>query len=273
MSGSGPLQYRNLGFIGKIAHDALSGQRPRVLRGSRTATPPPTIDPEAEEAGSLKSTSTSASATVQLTLTITDLRMDMEGGSSVVLYLEDDFQVPDSIDRDTVYFTASNPETDATWNGGRVYATDPIEIETDDHVTDDKDDYDIRVLIPDMNTGDAHDGFNGPEQGQTLTLVFTKAAGIKNPSEAHDSSNTYTSGYQTGYTVLGPTDSVPHLKSDDANSLNNLFVHAKIGVSDVDNDRGYELTVTGTGFNNGTSAAAHVLYDPCHRRRARRRSR
>ena len=247
--------------IGRQIHDALSPNDPCPTPTPDPTTPPP-VDPPAEEAGSLKSTSTSASATVQLTLTITDLRMDMEGGSSVVLYLEDDFQVPDNIDRDTVYFTASNPSTDATWNGGRVYATDPIEIETDDHVTDDKDDYDIRVLIPDMNTGDAHDGFNGPEQGQTLTLVFTKAAGIKNPSEAHDSTNAYTSGYQTGYTVLGPTASVPHLKSDDATSLNNLFVHAKIGVSDVDNDRGYELTVTGSGFNNGTSAAAHVLYDP-----------
>ena len=28
----------------------------------------------------------------------------------------------------------------------------------------------------------------------------------------------------------------------------------------MDNDRGYELTVTGSGFNNGTSAAVHVLH-------------
>ena len=34
---------------------------------------------------------------------------------------------------------------------------------------------------------------------------------------------------------------------------------AKISLSDVDNSRGYEMTVTGSGFNNGTTAGVHVL--------------
>ena len=34
---------------------------------------------------------------------------------------------------------------------------------------------------------------------------------------------------------------------------------AKIGLSDVDNKRGYEMTVTGSGFNDGTTAGVYVL--------------
>ena len=36
----------------------------------------------------------------------------------------------------------------------------------------------------------------------------------------------------------------------------------RIALSDVDNRRGYELTVTGTGFTGGTAAAFYVLHDP-----------
>ena len=239
-------------------------------------------DPNAVSA-TIASSSTSASAGVQLTLTIPNLPMNMQGGSSVELYLEDDFQVPDSIDRGSVYFTASSPETDATWNGGRVYATGPIEIDTDGHFTQDKDDYAIQVLIPDMNTSDDYDGFNGPAMGQTLTLVITKSAGIKNHSEAGT--------HSVGYSVLGPNDDAndgPQMSTAkafakgadaDAAQVSNTKVElapheevtedaadvglktlAKIGLSDVDNKRGYEMTVTGSGFNNGTSAAVHVLH-------------
>ena len=94
----------------------------------------------------IESSSTSASATVQLKLTIPDLTAaDADklesGGSSVVLYLEDQFKVPETIDRDTVYFTASGSSAsmdESTSNGRRVYATDPVEIDTDDHFTADK---------------------------------------------------------------------------------------------------------------------------------------
>ena len=38
-----------------------------------------------------------------------------------------------------------------------------------------------------------------------------------------------------------------------------LNTWAKISLSDVDNKRGYEMTVTGSGFNNGTTAGVYVL--------------
>lgn len=55
--------------------------------------------------------STSAGAGVKMVLTIDSLPMDAVAGSSVELYLEDDFQVPGHIDRSAVYFTVSNPFT------------------------------------------------------------------------------------------------------------------------------------------------------------------
>ena len=41
-----------------------------------------------------------------------------------------------------------------------------------------------------------------------------------------------------------------------------LTILAKITLSDVDNSRGYEMTVTGSGFNNGTTAGVYVLAAP-----------
>ena len=230
-----------------------------------TATQQPTAQPTATRPAStlgvpdkIESSSTSANATVKLTLTIGNLPEDMLGGSSIELYLEDDFKVPDTIARDSVYFTVENPRDNDTSNGGRVYATDPIDIDTDGHFTADKDDYAIQVVIPDMNTADRpqFDGFQGPKRNQTLKLVFTKDAGIKNASEAGT--------HSVGYSVLGPNDDTndgPEVTLDGvADSGAPLSTVGKISLSDVDNTRGYDLTVTGTGFNNGTSAAVHVLH-------------
>ena len=206
--------------------------------------------------------STSAGAGIKITLTIGNLPASpsMRAGSSVVLYLEDDFQVPDSIARDTVYFTVTNPDRVVNGQGGRVYVTDPIELDEDDYYGGD-DDSSIRVYLPDFNTGDDYDGFQGPDARQTLTMVITDAAGIKNPTEAHDNDNNYQNGYKAGYDLLGVGEDIEGTPPS-ANNVDDLIVQAKISLSDEDNTRGYELTVTGSGFNNGTSAAVHVLADP-----------
>ncbi len=211
--------------------------------------PAPPTRPPAPVEDDIDNSSTSASASVELQLTIGNLPEDTAAGSSVEIYLEDDFQVPDSIDRSSVYFRVTNTKTPATNDGGRVYATDPVDIDDDDHFGGD-DDWSIRVFIPDMNTGDDFDGFNGPSQGDTLVLVFTKTAGIENPSEEGT--------HSVGYSVLGPD---AEANDGPQVTLGTVATSAKISLSDEDNDRGYELTVTGSGFNNGTSAAVHVLHD------------
>ena len=224
-----------------------------------TPTPTPQPPPNTNVADSITTDSTSAGAGIKVTLKIGNLPMNMRAGSSVVLYLEDDFQVPDSIARNTVYFTVTNQELKATGEGGRVYATDPIEIDEDDYYSGD-DDTSIRVYLPDFNTGDDYDGFQGPNRDQTLTLVITEAGGIKNPTEAHDNDNDYVDGYKAGYDVLAVGENIEGTPPA-ANNVDNLIVKAKISLSDEDNTRGYGLTVTGSGFNNGTSAAVHVLAD------------
>ena len=263
---SGSAHCDDLSSLGKVAHDEDPNNDHDCATGP--AEPPPT-DPGGNGGASgatITSSSTSASATVRLTLSIPNLPMDLQGGSSIVVYLEDQFKVPDSIDRDTVYFIAdggSRADNASTSNGRRIYATDPIEIETDAHFTDDKKDWDIQVLVPDMNTSDVdqYSNFDGPKAGQTLTLTFTKSSGIKNDSEAGT--------HSVGYDILGPNDNPGKLDKTSMSNLDNvegsgspLATLAKISLSDVDNSRGYELTVTGSGFNNGTSAAVHVLHDP-----------
>ena len=204
----------------------------------------------------ISSSSTSGSATVELQLTV-KLNRDVPVGGAFVLYLEDDYQEPDSISASDVYFV-STPSRLTTGMGSRVYATQAPEIDTDEHFTADKDDIDIRVSVPDMctNATDACEGSNGLRSGDTVTMVIQKSAGIKNPSEAGT--------HSVGASILGPTASVggPMYEGDMVETKAGdgiLVTVAKISLSDVDNDRGYEMTVTGSGFNNGTSAAVHVM--------------
>ena len=210
------------------------------------ASPPP-IASSGSDGDMIASSSTSASATVELKLTIASLPMNAVGGASVELYLEDDFQVPNSIAPDTVYFTVNNRWDADAGGGGQVYTTAQVEINDGDHFGG-GDDWSIRVFIPDMNDA-VNSGYNGPGMGDSLSLVFTKAAGINNPSEEGT--------HSVGYKLLGPSDS-PN-QSAGIIQLGTVVTRAKISLSDDANTRGYQLTVTGSGFNNGTTAGVYVL--------------
>ena len=216
-------------------------------------TPPnvtPTLMPTATpipEPDAFSNSSTSGGAGVELKLTIGSLPMSAVDGSSVELFLEDDFQVPGSIDRNTVYFTVPGGDDNQN-NGGRVYSSYAVEIDDDEHFTANKKDYAIRVFIPDMNNAE-NSGYNGPTMGQTVNLVFTKAAGIKNPTEAGT--------HSVGYKVLGPDDE-PN-KTAGIVQMGTVATKAKISLNDEDAGRGKEITVTGSGFNNGTGAEVRVL--------------
>ncbi|MDE2684574.1 MAG: hypothetical protein OXI54_10570 [Chloroflexota bacterium] len=194
----------------------------------------------------IDNSSTTGGAGVELILTIASLPMNAVDGSSVELFLEDDFQVPDTIDRGSVYFTVPGGNLNQN-NGGRVYAQYAVEIDDDDHYGGD-DDWSIRVFIPDMNNAE-NSGYNGPTMGQTVNLVLTKAAGIKNPTEAGT--------HSVGYKVLGANDE-PN-ETDGIIQLGTVATVAKISLSDEEDTRGKEVTVTGTGFNNGTGAEVYVL--------------
>ena len=210
--------------------------------------------------GEITSSSTTAGSTIELKVTIPSLPKDLAVGSSVELYLEDDYQVPDAIARSAVYFVVTGDATDTgvttegieTGNGAPVAALAPAIIATDDHFGGD-DDYGIQVVIPDLCTADhdACDPQNGPYQGQSLTLVISKAAGIKNPSEQKP--------YRVGFSVLDVGEAGNDGPDREVATADRLSILAEISLSDEDNTRGYELTITGKGFNNGTTASAYVL--------------
>ena len=227
----------------------------------------------------VSSSSTSANAGADLTVKFTSLNTPLAVGSSIVLYLEDDYVEPSSIPASSVFFVADNEASQATGNGARVYATHAPTIKNDAYITADKKDIAVRVLIPDMctNATDVCEGDNGPEKGQDLTMVIMGAtSGIKNPSE-QDSHSVYVD-------VLGPADRPetagtirdrvkaikdmmpltgdPALTSANDTDDSELATLAKIVPSSVDGKRGSELTVKGTGFNDGKSAAAYVLALP-----------
>ena len=193
----------------------------------------------------LKSSSTSGGAGIMLTLTIKAADMeDLVSGDRIEIYLEDDYSVPDSISASDVYFRVPGGGVGQN-NGGRVNAAD-VSIDDDDHFTADKDDLAIAILVPDMDPRD--DEFGYPVANRDLVVVIEKDAGIKNPTEQGTHSN--------GYSILTGSE------SDNAGpgvTLAVLNTWAKISLSASDGGRDKEVTVIGSGFNNGTEAEVFVL--------------
>ena len=198
----------------------------------------------------ITSDSTSGGSAPEFQVVIDSLPTNLAVGSSIVLYLEDDYQEPEAIPASSVYFVASPPSAQ-TGNGARVYTIIAPNINTDAYFDADKKDISIRVFIPDMctNATDACEGPNGPTRGQKLTMVVEDSSGIKNPTEQ--------GSHSAAFAIVGPTDGVPGPAA--VNKDFELPTWAKISLSDVDNIRDYELTITGSGFNNGTTASAYVL--------------
>ena len=132
-----------------------------------------------------------------------------------------------------------------------MYTTIAPKVDNDAYFDADKSDISIRVFIPDMCTSSTDDcqGPNGVDAGQMLTMVVEDGSGIKNPTEA--------GSHSAAFKILLPTDSVPGPAA--VNKDYELKTVAKIKLSDVNNSRGYELVVTGSGFNDGTTATAWVL--------------
>ena len=192
------------------------------------------------------SSSTTGSAVVKLTLTI-DLEQNLTGSSWVEIYLEDDYQEPGSIAKENVIFEARGTPTtgDSGVDVDTTFAAAAVEIDDGGKINDEEDAVVISARIPDMKDGDAT-GY--PKAGQTLIMVVSMAADIKNPSEA--------GSHSVGFSIIGGTDD----RADTAGTkLDDRKTEAKISLNADDGGRGKEITITGTGFNNGTTAEAFVL--------------
>ena len=196
----------------------------------------------------LESSNTSGGASVKLTLTIVNLPNNLNSGSWVEIYLEDDYQEPGSISRQDVVFIATNADgtgTRATNDGGTVTAA-AVEIDDGGEIDGEDDAVVISARIPDMDPRD--DSFGYPVRGQTLMMIVASSAEIENPTEAKSNS--------TGYAIVGAGED----RGDVADvKLTDLLVKAKIGLSADDGGRGKEVAVTGSGFNDGVTAEVFVL--------------
>ena len=203
-------------------------------------------------------------ASIQIQTTLISVPRDLGGGSSVVLYLEDDYDVP-RFDPRFAWFTVSGITNDAQTvreagsgssdgpAAGRHVVRDLIEFEEDDY-SGIGDGTSIRFYLPDMRPGDSAntEGFQGPKAGQTLTLTISKQADITNPSEEGT--------HSVGYALLDPEDAEVPSSVPDYGQLPVQNTWAKIKLSDDDDARGKEVTVTGSGFNDKSAAFLRVKH-------------
>ena len=220
-------------------------------------------------ANEIESSSKSPNGGPDITVTFTALEQHLSVGSSIILYLEDDFVEPDSIAASAVYFVASggtsaddgenfkpagqsedNSDANVTSNGAAVAASIAPSIKNDAYIDADKKDIAIRVRVPDMCDLDGCVG--GPRAGQKLIMVVSSASGIKNPSEE---------GEHSAYIdVLAPSEHPETAKAIRGQGGKTILpTFAKIKPSKVDGKRGDMLTVTGSGFKKNTSAGLYVL--------------
>ena len=201
---------------------------------------PQQILPGAASVGGF-SPSPSGKADIKVTITTggTDGTGGLSIGSKVVVFLDDKFQVPDSFASGDVVFISYDSDS----AGSPVSAS--VEVDDGDSEQLGEDAWAVIATLPNMGTEDDRAGI---AVGQDLTLRIKKAAGIKSPTEAGD--------YKYGYQILKPVDT---LDFDGVMGVAEQTVDAKVGLSDENNKRGYELVVTGSGFNNDSSATAYVL--------------
>ena len=201
---------------------------------------PQQIPPGATSVGGF-SPSPSGKADIKVTITTggTDGTGGLSIGSRVVVFLDDKFQVPDSFASGDVVFISYDSDS----AGSPVSAS--VEVDDGDSEQLGEDAWAVIATLPNMGTEDDRAGI---AVGQDLTLRIKKAAGIKSPTEAGD--------YKYGYQILKPVDT---LDFDGVMGVAEQTVDAKVGLSDENNKRGYELVVTGSGFNKDSSATAYVL--------------
>ena len=229
--------------LGRQIHDALSPNDP-----CPTPTPGPTEPPTTPEpAGDVTADgwSSSSNGSDHVTIIVRNAgTLDID--DSFVLVLEDDFSVPDSIPSGAIYFKQSGFPS----QGARIYASAEVDSEDDGHAGDDA--HTIRIYVPDMSPDDAR---VAGLADRNFGIVISKQSGIKNPGDAKNYPGD-SAGFKVGYQILRGTG---EYDSDNTMALPNVVVKPKVSLDDENNKRGYELTITGSGFNKGSSATAYVL--------------
>ena len=111
--------------------------------------------------------------------------------------MEDDFQVPDTISTNDVFFT--DVSESITASGGAPVQASRVLVDSDDYTMTGTDSHTIRVYLPDMDSAD-----NESKASMGLkpsSCGYVKEAGIRNDTEAKD-----TGGYKVAYELLNLLD-------------------------------------------------------------------
>jgi hypothetical protein len=153
-------------------------------------------------------------------------------GRITVRMVDDDWQVPSTLDRNQITISASA----VTGLGNPDQAVAPQAVNVTFEGTE-NDEPQIVLTVPDMDTDD-NTGANGITAGATVNIVFQQSAGVRNPTEAGDFDlqvRTNAAGDDT-LTTVG-TISVPLL----------------LQLSSTGDPRGEALTFLSLGVINGTT--------------------
>lgn len=181
---------------------------------------------------------------------------DLTIDSSFILVLEDDYTVPDSFPSGAVFIKQDSSPS----KGARVTAS--VSIDSEDDAATGDDSHTVQVFIPDMDPTD--DGVQGTNAG-VFYIVIPKAAGIKMPKEADGPNYDVAGGvawdgsHKVGYQIR---TSEQGYDSGATIRVDAQQVRSKVGLSDEDNARGYNLVVTAKGLNKGRLATAHLWNGP-----------
>jgi hypothetical protein len=165
---------------------------------------------------------------------------DLVGGvDTITIQFEDDVGVPEVLDPATISIIASHGTNRAGPVTGTMVAY-PISVTTE-KVGVPADETEITLLLPDMSIGeDGSQGILGDagEGWSSVTVVINQTAGLTNPTEG-------TKDYKV---------KVKTTKDDTFVSSEAYNIPRELILSNGSGNRGRTVTVTGRGFENGTTA-------------------
>jgi hypothetical protein len=157
------------------------------------------------------------------------------GVDTILLTFDEDFQVPPSIDRNNVSISATQVTGTGEVPGSPNVAVAP-QVVTVDFVGTENNEPELTITVPDMDPGD-NTGGNGIAAGATVTVIFSQAAGIRNPTEGD------AGGY---FARISTSKETAPVETD-------VIIPFIVELDTAADPRNTEVTLVGKGFRNATT--------------------
>jgi hypothetical protein len=157
---------------------------------------------------------------------------------TIIIEFEDDVTVPTVIDKSTVTITDSAITNAGAGVTGFAIAN-PLDV-TVELVETPKDEPMVTLTVPDMDGSTASPSLNSIIGGATVTVTFRQTSVILNPTESKDGNRSYK-------VYLSTSDAPQQISAS-------YYIPRQVLLSAADGERGKTITVTGKGFENGTTA-------------------